>query len=164
MCLSRQSKTSTFVKVLASAAYVIPSVLVKKKKKNVFLDCGSFAKMLQLNINLKIIVQFQIFSANTVSINQQVHMKIYIFFICTCWFYSRSEATVHGHEIFKMCLPCSLLLSFVVSCIFRKHTAMPVHFCVCSYGCALCTVMSSSKFFLSSEASCILLYFCEQFQ
>ena len=35
--------------------------------------------MLQLNINLKIIVQLQIFSANTMSINQQVHMKIYMF-------------------------------------------------------------------------------------
>jgi hypothetical protein len=61
-CLSRQTKTSAVVKIRETPAYVIPSVL----GKNVFLDCGVFARMLQFNINLKITVQCEIFSTSTV--------------------------------------------------------------------------------------------------
>jgi len=54
-------KTSAIVKLRETPAYIIRSVL----GKNVFLDCGVFASMLQLNINDKITIQFQIFSAST---------------------------------------------------------------------------------------------------
>ena len=64
MCLSRQTKTSAFVKIWETPAYIIPSVV----GKGVFLDCDVFGKMLQFNVNLKILVQFQIFSATTTTI------------------------------------------------------------------------------------------------
>jgi hypothetical protein len=75
--LSRQTKTSAVVMIRETSAYIIPSVL----GKNVFLDCGVFARMLQFNINLKITVQFQIFSASSLlwECNQQVRMDIYIY-------------------------------------------------------------------------------------